>query len=349
MPIEVRAIVFTAPGNIELRCLDLPECGPDQIIAQTIFSFVSPGTELRVLGGHLESRDKFPLIPGYSWVGKVIQAGSALRGWREGQLVTGRNPLPLPGINSLWGGQASHHRCHVSGENAVLKLPDGADPWDYVAVEVGAIAWRGTSIAMPVAGQTAVVVGQGVVGLLAARWLVRHGLRVIVTDLHEQRLTLSKRMGVAAAIQAGRPDSLEEIRSWIPHGADVAVEVSGHIDGARLASALLREPWPGEARVGYPSAMPQSLAPFPRLVLLSTYADTTPLPPSGVLSVEGALVLKPADRTHDDRLAVIEQIRQGQFKTSWLLSDPTPVADAPQAYHLLRDQANQITSLCFAW
>ena len=40
---------------------------------------------LRQAGGSV-----FPLIPGYSWVGKVVEIGGELSGWREGDLVTGR-------------------------------------------------------------------------------------------------------------------------------------------------------------------------------------------------------------------------------------------------------------------
>ncbi|MCG2659092.1 MAG: alcohol dehydrogenase catalytic domain-containing protein [Kiritimatiellae bacterium] len=144
---KTHAIVFTEANKVALQSYDLPPCGPKEVIAETIFSFVSPGTELRVLSGGHESEVKFPLIPGYSWVGRVIEVGSELKAWKVGELVSGKNPIPVPGINSLWGGQASCHRVVVSGYDSVLKLPENADPWDYVAMEVAAISWRGASAA----------------------------------------------------------------------------------------------------------------------------------------------------------------------------------------------------------
>lgn len=98
MPITARAILFPAPHTIDFTAFDLPPCGEQEIVAETIYTFVSPGTELRVLAGTSESQGRFPFIPGYAWVGRIIKIGSAVKGWRLGDLVTGRNPLPIPGI-----------------------------------------------------------------------------------------------------------------------------------------------------------------------------------------------------------------------------------------------------------
>lgn len=349
MSTSCRAIVFTAPGKIELQKLTLAPCGEHEIIAQTIYSFVSPGTELRLLSGVKESEGKFPFIPGYSWVGRVTQVGSKVTGWREGDLVTGRNPQPIPSMGALWGGQASHHRCLVAGHDAVLRLPEGANPWDYVTVEVGAIAWRGTSIAMPMAGQTAVVVGQGMVGALAAKWLITHGLRVIVTDLHTSRLERAKRWGAAGAVIGGQPDTEARIQSLIGFGAEIVVEATSSTSAAAFAAKFLRKNINDITRTGYPLPSTQSLTAFPRLVLLATYTQTAPFLPSGVIPGEGVLVLQPMDRTVDDRWAVIEAIRKGQLTTADIVDQPTPVEDAPAAYARLRDQPQVTSAVCFAW
>jgi len=88
------------------------------------------------------------LIPGYSVVGRVSETGSEVRGWRKGDLVSGRNPLPVPDINSLWGAQASHHRYKITGYDRPVKLPPGVQPWDFVTAEVAAISWRAVTAAV---------------------------------------------------------------------------------------------------------------------------------------------------------------------------------------------------------
>jgi 2-desacetyl-2-hydroxyethyl bacteriochlorophyllide A dehydrogenase len=349
--VKTKAIVFPKPHAIAFREFDLPPCGPDEIVAETLYSFVSPGTELRVWAGTHESAGKFPLVPGYSWVGRVIEIGRNLTGWDEGQLVTGRNPLPIDGVTQLWGGQASHHRATESGDGTALKLPEGADPWDYVTVETSAISWRGVSSAFPAAGETAVVVGQGLIGAFAARWLLMIDVRVIVTDLEESRLDRARKWGAVAAINGGEPDLRERVLSHCEDGgADIVIEASGSSAGARLAASILRQPAAQRGNDGYPLEELHTHAHYwPRLVYQASAYKNMELPPRGLPEAEGVLILAPADRKIADRLAVIEHIRRGCLRTEDIVERPTPIEDAPQAYRLLRDHPDTVSAVAFQW
>lgn len=348
---KIKAIVFYKPEKIGFAEFDLPGCGSNEVIAETIYSFVSPGTELRVLSGIGESRGKFPLIPGYSWVGRIIEVGADVKGWKEGELVTGRNPQPIPGVTQLWGGQASHHRCEVAGYDAVLKLPVDADPWQYIAVEVAAISWRGVTCAFPARGETAVVIGQGMIGAFNTKWLLYHGARVIVVDLEESRLARARKWGVTAALNGRLSDIREQILAYCPSGgADIVIESSASLEGAKLASSVLRQPVYRTLNADYPvTALHANAQLWPRLVFQATYAKTLELKPGELTGGEGTLVLKPGDRTVGDRLAVLDRIREGLLPTADILDQPTPVAEAPVAYLRLRDNPGQYSALAFKW
>jgi threonine dehydrogenase-like Zn-dependent dehydrogenase len=116
------------------------------------------------------------------------------------------------------------------------------DPWHYTLVEVGAIASRCISVAYPAKGETAVVIGQGLIGLLAARWLISYGVSVIVCDLEEFRLEKSRKLDVAYAINGRVPDIKERILSLCPAGADIVIEASSSQAGADIAASILRQP-----------------------------------------------------------------------------------------------------------
>lgn len=341
---KIKAVVFTEPGVAQLQTFEMPSCAEDEVTTETIYSFVSPGTELRIFSGALESKEKFPVIPGYSWVGRVTKVGANVKGWEEGDLVSGRTPIRLEGFRSLWGGQTSHHNCKVTGYDALLKLPAQADPWCYTPVEVAAIAWRGASIASPAPGECAVVIGQGLIGGLTAWWLHMLGLRVIVCDLEELRLARARKLGMYAAINA-RTDCREKILAHCPGGADIVVEASGSKPGVELAASLLRKPFSRQLDKGYEPTPNAGGEKFARLVYLATYVNTTcPLP-----AVEGAVVLQPADRTVADRLAVMNHIRNGMLKVDDFADKPVPIADAPTAYPRLRDNPDKYSSLVFDW
>jgi D-arabinose 1-dehydrogenase-like Zn-dependent alcohol dehydrogenase len=99
---KINAIVYEEINKVAIRKFELAECAPDQIIAETIYTFVSPGTELRVLGGHYATKEDFPLIPGYSAVAEVVEVGSEVKGFKFGDLVSGRNPIKaVPGIKAM--------------------------------------------------------------------------------------------------------------------------------------------------------------------------------------------------------------------------------------------------------
>jgi 3-hydroxyethyl bacteriochlorophyllide a dehydrogenase len=349
---KTKGIVFEKPGEVVIRDFDMPACGPREIVTQTVYSFVSPGTELRVLAGLREAKGRFPLVPGYSWVGRVVEVGSELKGWRVGDLVSGRYGLPVtPALSHVYGGQYSHNRCEVSGD-AVVKLPPGADPWDYVCAEIAAISWRGVSATFPASGETAVVIGQGLIGAFAAKWLLHHGAKVIVTDLEESRLVRARRWGAVAV--PGRVENLAaELMSLMGgRGADIVVEASASRAGAVLAPSLLRQPllgrFPTDFRVPSLHSDPHV---WPRLLFLATYCDQTFefTSPAGGMTVDGAIVLQTMDRGIDDRLQVIERIRAGVLSTRDIVDKPTPVAEAPRAYLNLRDHPGQVSALAFEW
>lgn len=351
MSTKVKTIIFTGPNAVSFQTFDLPPCGPNEIVCETIYSFVSPGTELRILSGAKESKGRFPVIPGYSWVGRVTQVGSGVKGWKEGELVSGRNPIFLSGITSLWGGQASHHRCVVSGYDCALKLPAGAEAWDYVAAEVASISWRAASCTVPAAGETAVVVGQGLIGAFVLRWLTLHGVRVIAVDMVESRLQRALRWGAAAAINPKDGDTRERILALAEGGADIALECSSSRAGVELVNTILRQPAARAMNTNYPvSALHSNLHYWPRLAYVASYTHTHDVDPNGLHGgAEGVLVLGPGDRTVGDRLQVIEQIRRGTLPLADVVTEATPVGDAPDAYVRLRDNPDKYNTMVFDW
>ena len=61
---KVQAVVFDEGEQISIREVGLPELQNNRIRTETLFSFVSPGTELRMLTGKYGSKKNFPIIPG---------------------------------------------------------------------------------------------------------------------------------------------------------------------------------------------------------------------------------------------------------------------------------------------
>lgn len=347
MPRDVRAIVFPAPGSCELRTLQAADPRPDQVVVETELTTVSPGTELRVLAGALESKDRFPVIPGYSALGRVSEVGADVRGWRVGDLVAAGGGTTVPGYTSLWGQQASWLACDPG---SLVRLPEGAEIFDYALIELAAIAHRGITAAMPAAGEVAVVIGQGIIGALATRWLLRAGVRVVVTDLVPERLARANAWGVSGSVDGREPDAEARIRSLIGHGADIVVEASASIPGALLARKLLRPAMLRGWQTGFrPDLLRNAASIWPRLLYLATYTKTFDIIPSAAENVEGAIVLTTLDRSHEDRRAAVAALREGLVRTTEFLPAPISVAQAAETYLRLRDRPAEATAAVFSW
>ena len=336
MPQMSDVIVFPAANQVEIRQVPLPPMAPNEVLVKTLYTMVSSGTELRVFSGRGEAEGRFPIIPGYCVVGEVIEVGPEAKGWKVGDRVSGRNSDGAPdGIALVYGGQRSHH---VYSADSPILLPPNAAPLDYAVAEVAAISLRGVDMADPQPGETAVVIGQGLVGALAGAWLVAAGCRVIVADRAPARLERATRWGIAATIDANE-DVAARVAVLCPGGPDIVVEASATVPGLKTALSLVRPMNPVLAQ------RPR----WPRLVIQASFNEEVPLHPTGFFPGEGALILTPGDRRPADRAKAVEGLRQGLIRGSDFLDAIVPYRQAPNAYARLRDDPNGCFSLVFDW
>lgn len=345
---KFQAVVYSQPGAIALGQFELAPCEGNQIVVRTLYTMVSSGTELRVLAGHYGAKDKFPLIPGYSSVGEVIEVGPEAAGFRVGDLVSCRNPLPAPGVTNYWGGQASMQRHSIAGEDRPVLLPAGAKPLDYVTAEIAAISLRGVIAAAPQAGETAVVLGQGLIGAFSAAWLNAAGCRVIVADLEDGRLERAKRWA-AATVKVSDADAEARLRTLCNGGADLVVESSGSSKGALLAHKLIRRKPQNYSKDYKVEPIQFYHQDWPRLVMQANYLEPVALDPFGFFPGEGVTILAPKDRGVEDRQRSVEQFRRGTLKAADFVQKTVSFPDAPPAYLALRDDKNSNFSLVIDW
>ena len=179
MSYPIKAVVFPAPGKVEIQEFVLPPPGDEDILVRSLYTMVSPGTELRMWSGQA----RFPMIPGYSTIGEVIEVGAKVKGYRVGDLVSGRSCKRFFADGTFnCGGHMSGQLFPTVGEDRAVLLPPSAKALDYVITEISSISLRGATAAVPRQGETAIVVGQGLIGAFSAAWLQACGCHVVVTN-----------------------------------------------------------------------------------------------------------------------------------------------------------------------
>ncbi|HEY2981656.1 MAG TPA: zinc-binding alcohol dehydrogenase, partial [Anaerolineales bacterium] len=134
-----------------------------------------------------------PMALGYSSAGTIIALGEDVPGFRVGQRVACGG-----------GGFAVHAEYVLVPRNLLTALPDDVDFESAAFTTLGAIALHGFRLADAQLGESAAVIGLGLVGLLAAQIAAAAGLRVLGIDLDPARVALAASLGLEAV---ARPDA----------------------------------------------------------------------------------------------------------------------------------------------
>ena len=224
------------PGKVELQAVALREPGPDDVVIQTAYTSISAGTERMLLAGQMpHPMLRLPVVPGYETVGTVVDIGENVSAEWLGRWVYVGGALCYEGVNSAWGGQAA--MLFTNGQR-VVPLED-VEPRHGVLLALAATALHGIDLLNPALGQPTepagqapsrmLVLGQGPIGQLAARFARNRGAWVAVADRTASRLAR------AVADQVVHVET-EPLTSAIREPVSVIVEATGSM--AALADAL---------------------------------------------------------------------------------------------------------------
>jgi 2-desacetyl-2-hydroxyethyl bacteriochlorophyllide A dehydrogenase len=202
---------------------DAPEVpAPHSVVASSICSLVSPGTELAIYTGtHMGfslPEPPFPLIPhrpGYALVGEVAVLGSAVQGLSVGQHV-----LMEAGHGTM---AVADTRTH-----AVVPVPAGLSSAHAPLARMAGVAFTALRLAPPQLGDRVVVFGLGIVGLLAGQLFRLAGARpVIGMDRLPRRLKLAEACGIVPADTSHEEPAIAARRILGADNADIVVEATG--------------------------------------------------------------------------------------------------------------------------
>jgi 2-desacetyl-2-hydroxyethyl bacteriochlorophyllide A dehydrogenase len=220
------------PQVVGLREYPTPEPGAGEVRVRTLYSGISAGTELSMYRGtnpYLTKRwdaeatlflpgqvtMSYPIdVWGYSEVGQIDALGEGVTGLQVGEVV--------------WG--AWSHRSHALLPAEKLRghlIPPGLDPVAGTFDRVGAVALNAVLASAACIGETVVVFGLGVIGLLTTQLLIGQGLDVVAVDTLPHRLELARKFG-ATPLSAQNGDLALAVRDLTQgRGADRVIELTG--------------------------------------------------------------------------------------------------------------------------
>src|SRR5947209_2693091 len=237
---DAHAFWLREPGVGEIRQVDLPEPGLDDVRVRTLHSGVSRGTEMLIFRGgvpaaqYVAMRAPFqegdfpgPVKYGYLNVGAVEQGPPELRG---------RTVFCL----------YPHQTAYVVPARAVSVVPEGVPPARAVLAGTVETAVNALWDAAPLIGDRVTVVGAGMVGCCVARLLSRiPALQVTLVDVDAGRADVAAALGVDFALPADAAGD----RDFVVHASATSAGLQRSLDLLGPEGTVIDLSWYGDTAV----------------------------------------------------------------------------------------------------
>ena len=241
-----------ANGGTTVTEAPVPQCSSGHLLISTTTTLISAGTERMLVGfgkaslidkarqqpekvkmvlekvqtdGLLTTYDAVksklaqPLALGYCNVGIVHEVGAGVDGFQVGDRVVSNGP---------------HADMVKVPKNLCAKIPDNVDDESASFAVVASIGLQGIRLAEPTLGESFVVTGAGLIGLLTIQMLRANGCRVLAIDFDQSKLDLAKQFGATICNPARGED---------PVAAGLAFSRGAGVDGVIItASTKVSDP-----------------------------------------------------------------------------------------------------------
>lgn len=257
----MKAMLLSEYKHLELTDMPKPEVGTRDVLIAVQACGVC-GSDIHGYDGSTGRRIP-PLIMGHEAAGVIEEVGSEVSNFQAGQRVTfdstvscgkceycraGR--INLCNNRKVLGVSCGEYRQHgafaeyvVVPEHIVYELPDDL-PFEHAAmIEAVSVAVHAANRTPVKLGQSCVVVGTGMIGLLCVQAMKKAGCGTIIAiDLDDSKLALAKELGATHAINGKAEDLIDQVKQLTGgEGADIAVEVVGATVTIQTAINALRK------------------------------------------------------------------------------------------------------------
>jgi 2-desacetyl-2-hydroxyethyl bacteriochlorophyllide A dehydrogenase len=244
LPQEACALWYVAPGEVELRTEKLNPAGTGDILVRTLFSAASRGTERLVLNG---------AIPAEEWprMRAPMQEGDFPFPVKYGYCATGRVEQ---GPTDLMGAEVfvlhPHQEVFLAPASMAVRIPAGIPARRATLAANMETALNAVWDSAVGPADTVVIVGAGVVGLLAAYLAARiPGTRVIVTDVQPERREIAASFGA----QFVAPDDVRGAEADVVfHASATEAGLTTALSAAGMEATVVEMSWHGTGSVRVP-------------------------------------------------------------------------------------------------
>ena len=331
---KAKAVVFPDKLKVAFReDVEVPEPGPNDVVVSNDYSWISNGTEGSFLRGERINGETpyrpgdpwpFPIAAGYQSTGIVESVGENVKDIQPGQEVfaaLGR----IDGMYEPWGGHISPKVCD---RWLIWPLPEGVSHVAASGLVLTQVGYNCGTRAPIRVGDTALVIGDGLVGNWSAQTLHYRGARVILAGKHDDRLAHFPESIGRHRLNVAKEDVVDGARKIFPDGINVLVDTVGSLQTVMKCFPLLR---PNGHIVSAGFNGTDSMIDIQKL----RFGEITFHSPSGW-----------SRPRMDDTL---ELIAQGHLETESLITHRFPVERAEEAWQLILNRSEPVLGVVLTW
>ena len=323
----MKALLLRQYMQLEVSDLPRPEFGPNDVLVAVRACGIC-GSDVHGLDGSTGRRIP-PLVMGHEAAGVIAETGRDVKGWKPGDRVTfdstvscgqchfcRRGEINLCDNRQVLGVSCGDYRRNGAfaeyvavPANILYRLPDSLS-FDHAAmIEAVSIAVHAVNLTPRSLGDTAVVVGSGMIGQLAIQAARIAGFsRVFAVDIDDAKLTRARDAGADEVFNSKNADVPAEIAARTNgRGADAALEAVGATDPIRTAIASVRKGG--------------------TVTLIGNITPKIELPLQPVVTRQ--IRLQGSCASSGEYPACIELLAAGAIRVGPMISARTPLDDAP--------------------
>src|SRR6201996_2026023 len=255
----MQAAVLHGREDIRIESVPVPQAAPGELIVQ-VGAALTCGTDLKVFRRGYHARMIVPpALFGHELAGTVVEAGAGVGDFTTGNRVVALNSAPC-GVcyfcareqenlcdDLLFNNGAYAEFIRVPARivsKNTLRIPEGL-PSEFAALtEPLACVVRGMEKSQARAGQTAIVLGAGPIGLLFIHAMALEGLHVIAVVKRSDQIATALRFGAEQVVRlADVDDPVAAARALTPEGrgADVVIEAVATPEAWQWAVSMARK------------------------------------------------------------------------------------------------------------
>jgi len=251
----MNTVVLYGPRNLVTEDRPLPGISNNQVLIRTSYTGIC-GSDLHRYNNSPGWITPYPVILGHETSGVVAEVGRNVTKFRVGDRVV-IEPI-VSCRHCKYCMEGNYHLCvdlktiplHLDGSFAdyiafdacfVHKIPDNMELLLGVLVEPISVSLHAVRMCNPGPGKSAVVLGAGPIGLIAAMLLRYYGVSsIIVTDFIESRLQVAQQIGIPITVNVKEKNTQNLIKKYMPSGADIVIEASGSHRAIETSAEIIR-------------------------------------------------------------------------------------------------------------